>query len=125
MTYLGASYSQADADKGMAWLKSLPNVCDGFTAVGPSGDKAVAQVTQVSLPKAGDDRFGVRMTMISTVQGLKTTLTVDAAATRTGPNVVSVTNGGLGGAGDADTKQAVESGARRLQKVLAGKTPQG
>ncbi|MFE7318770.1 hypothetical protein ACFU7T_37590 [Streptomyces sp. NPDC057555] len=125
MTYQVASYAQADADKGMAWLKTLPNVCDGFTTADPSRNKAVAQVAQLSLPKAGDDRFGVRMTMVTTVQGLKTALTVDAAAARIGPNVLSVTNGGLAGAGDADTQQAVESGAQRLQKVLAGQTPPG
>ncbi|MGD3105486.1 hypothetical protein [Streptomyces sp. YGL11-2] len=125
MTYQVASYSEADADKGMAWLKTLPNVCDGFTAVDPSGNKAIGQVVQTSLPNAGDDRFGVRMTMASTVQGLRTTLTLDAAAARIGPNVISVTNGGTGGAGSADTQQAVQSGVQRLQRVLAGKTPQG
>ncbi|MFE3646771.1 hypothetical protein ACFXPZ_02495 [Streptomyces sp. NPDC059101] len=125
MTYQVASYSQADADKGMAWLKTLPNVCDGFTAVDTSGNKVIAQVFQTSLPKAGDDRFGVRMSMVSTVQGLKTTLALEAAAARVGPNVISVTNGGLGGAGHADTQQAIGSGAQRLQKVLAGQTPPG
>ncbi|WEB39505.1 hypothetical protein MOV08_09630 [Streptomyces yunnanensis] len=125
MTYQVAAFSQADAVKGMAWLKTLPNVCDGFTAVDPSGNKAIAQVVQTSLPKAGDDRFGVRMSMVTTVQGLKTTLALEAAAARIGPNAVSVTNGGLGGAGHADTRQAIQSGAQRLQKVLAGQTPQG
>ncbi|AIA08076.1 hypothetical protein [Streptomyces noursei] len=125
MTYQVGSYSPADADKGMAWLKTLPNVCDGFTAVGGSGNKVVAQVVQTSLPKAGDDRFGVRLSMVTTVQGLTTTLALEAAAARIGPNVISVTNGGLGGAGHADTQQAIQSGAQRLQKVLSGQTPPG
>ncbi|WP_274918093.1 hypothetical protein [Streptomyces sp. WZ-12] len=125
MTYQVASYSRADADKGMAWLRTLPNVCDGFTAVDGSGNKVIAQVVQTSLPKAGDDRFGVRLSMVTTVQGLKTTLALEAAAARIGPNVISVTNGGLGGAGHAATQQAIQSGGQRLQKVLSGQTPPG
>ncbi|QRX96351.1 hypothetical protein [Streptomyces noursei] len=84
----------------------------------PSGNKAIARVVRTSLPKAGDDRFGVRMSMVTTVQGLKATLALEAAAARIGPNAISVTNGGLGGAGHADTRQAIQSRRATPPEIL-------
>jgi hypothetical protein len=48
-------------------------------------------------------------------------LTLDFAAVRVGDRAVSLTNGGLGGAAQDSTQQAVQVGTQRLQDVLAGR----
>lgn len=123
LTYQVASYRPEALDKAMDWLKTLPSACDAFTATDPSGNKVTGQVVKTKLPDAGDDRIGLRTTLATTVQGLKATLTLDAAAVRVGSSAVTVTNGGLDGAEGSATEQAVQKGVPRLKEALAGRTP--
>ena len=81
------------------------------------------QVVEASLPKAGDARQGLTMTMTGTSDGDPVTLTLDVAAVRVGTDAITVTNGGLGGADHDSTKTAVQQGTDRLKDVQAGRTP--
>ncbi|GHB31888.1 lipoprotein [Streptomyces viridiviolaceus] len=118
-----AAYDQATLDDAMKWLKSLPAECDQFTATGsPDGERTV-QVTQTSVPKEGDARQGLHVTVQGTAADAPATLTLDVAVVRVGNDAITITAGGLDG-GEADSvTQGVELGTQRLKDVLAGKTP--
>lgn len=122
LLYEVAEYRRADLDKAMAWLDSLPQTCDRFTATGAGGERTV-QVVEASLPKEGDARQGLTVTVKGTADGSPVTLTLDVAAVRVGTDAITVTNGGLGGADHDSTDQAVKEGTRRLKDVQAGRTP--
>ncbi|MFD8272174.1 hypothetical protein [Streptomyces flaveolus] len=118
-----AAYQRSQLDTSLKWMASLPETCDQFTATDDSGDKRTVQVTEASVPKVGDTRRGVHVTVQGTAGGNPATLTLDVAAVRVGINAVAVTGGGLSGGETDSVQQATQQGTERLQTVLAGKTP--
>ncbi|MFC9290096.1 hypothetical protein [Streptomyces sp. NPDC057052] len=123
LLYQVAAYQKATLDKSMDWLGKLPETCDQFTLTGgDSGDRTV-QVVEASLPKEGDARQGLTVTVKGTSNGDPVTLTLDVAVVRVGDDAITITNGGLDGADEDTTKAAVEQGTKRLKEVLAGRTP--
>ncbi|MEU8650697.1 hypothetical protein [Streptomyces sp. NPDC048737] len=123
LLYQVAAYQKATLDKSMDWLGKLPETCDQFTLTGgDSGDRTV-QVVETSLPKEGDARQGLTVTVKGTSNGDPVTLTLDVAVVRVGDDAITVTNGGLDGADEDTTKAAVEQGTKRLEEVQAGRTP--
>lgn len=106
----------------MNWMATLPDKCDQFT-VTDGGEKRTVQVIETSLPKVGDAREGLRVTVQGTTGGTEATLTVDVAAVRVGNDAITVTAGGLDGDEQDSVEQAVKIGTQNLKDVLAGKTP--
>lgn len=123
LLYQVGDYGSVSLNKSLAWIKTLPQKCDQFTATGSDGGKRTVQVVAASLPKAGDAREGLTVTVQGTSDGNPTTLTVDVAALRVGASGAVVTNGGPSGADHDSTAMAAQQGAQRLRDVLAGKTP--
>ncbi|MFF8970761.1 hypothetical protein [Streptomyces sp. NPDC014995] len=123
LLYQVAAYRQADLDKSLDWLESLPEKCDQFTVTGGDGGERTVQVVEASLPKEGDARQGLTVTVKGTTAGDPVTLTLDVAAVRVGTTAITVTNGGLAGADHDSTGTAVQQGTQRLKDVLAGRTP--
>jgi hypothetical protein len=123
LLYQVAAYGKAALDTSFAWLKSLPVKCDQFTAKDGSGGQRTVQVVATSLPKEGDARQGLQVTVQGTSGGEPTKLTLDVAALRFGTDAITFTNGGLDGADDDTTEQAAKLGAARLEDVQAGRTP--
>ncbi|MEU9284497.1 hypothetical protein AB0D57_07120 [Streptomyces sp. NPDC048275] len=130
MRYQVAAYAgPGDVDAKLAWLRTLPSTCGEFMSTDVRGGQAYVTVVPAKLPGVGDAREGLRMTMSSAVDsddedsGEGWTLTLDFAAVRVGDRAVSLTNGGLGGAAEDSTQQAVQIGTQRLQDILAGKPP--
>ncbi|MFF7278414.1 hypothetical protein [Streptomyces griseorubiginosus] len=123
LLYQVAAYDKAALNTSLNWLKSLPVKCDQFTATDSSGGKRTVQVTESSLPKEGDARQGLQVTVQGTSGGAPTTLTLDVAVVRVGTDAITITNGGFDGADSDSTKTAVELGTERLKDVQAGRTP--
>lgn len=123
LLYQVAAYDKAGLDTSFAWLKSLPVKCDQFTAKDSSGGQRTVQVVSTSLPKVGDARQGLRVTVQGTSGGAPATLTLDVAALRVGTDAITITNGGLDGADHDSTEQAAKLGTARLKDVHAGRTP--
>ncbi|GGN65594.1 lipoprotein [Streptomyces albiflavescens] len=123
MRYQVAGYAKADVDAKLAWLKTLPDKCDQFPAVDAQGAQQNIQVISTSPPNVGDARQGLQITVDGEVDGAPSTLTLDFVAVRVGDSALSLTNGGLEGAEQDSTEQAVQAGTTRLKDVLAGKTP--
>ncbi|MGC9541260.1 hypothetical protein [Streptomyces sp. UG1] len=122
LLYQVAAYERSDPQESLAWLKTLPQECDQFT-VTDQGEERTVQVIETSLPKVGDDRVGLRVTVKGTADGDPATLTEDVAAVRVGNDAITVTAGGFDGAEDDSVEQAVKLGTQRLKDVLAGKSP--
>ncbi|MFJ4206178.1 hypothetical protein ACIP2Y_42065 [Streptomyces sviceus] len=123
LLYQVAAYDRAGLDTSFAWLKSLPVKCDQFTATDTSGARRTVQVTERSLPKEGDARQGLRVTVQGSSGGAPATLTLDVAAVRVGTDAITLTNGGLDGVDGDSTEQAAKLGTARLKDVHAGRTP--
>ena len=123
MRYEVGAYGKTALDDKLKWLKTLPDTCDEFTAVNGKGDRQTVQVISTDLPDVGDARQGLRVTMNGELEGDPETLTLDFATVRVGDSALSLTNGGLDGTEHDSTEQAVEAGTKRLQDVLAGKSP--
>jgi len=124
LLYQVAAYHRADLDSSLAWLKTLPDKCDQFTATdAKGGNKRTVEVIKTSLPDVGDARQGLRVTVQGTTNGEATTLTLDVAVVRVGSDAITVTAGGLDGDEHDSTEQAVKTGTQRLKDVQAGKTP--
>jgi hypothetical protein len=123
LLYQVAAYERTDPQEALAWLKTLPQECDQFTVTGNGGGERTVQVIETSVPKEGDDRVGLRVTIKGTADGDPATLTEDVAAVRVGINAITVTAGGLDGDEDDSVHQAVTLGTQRLKDVLAGKSP--
>ncbi|MCX4766279.1 hypothetical protein OG562_35965 [Streptomyces sp. NBC_01275] len=123
LLYQVAAYKQADLDKSMDWLGTLPDSCDQFTANASDGSKRTVQVVEASLPKEGDARQGLTVTVQGTSDGSPVTLTLDVAVVQVGADAITVTNGGLDGADHDSTEDAVKQGTHRLKDVQAGRTP--
>ncbi|MFF3846249.1 hypothetical protein [Streptomyces sp. NPDC002328] len=125
LLYQVAAYEQADLEKSMDWLGSLPDNCDQFTVTGGgSGGDRTVQVVEATIPKQGDDLKALTVTVKGTTNGSPVTLTLDVAAVRVGSDAITVTNGGLAGVNHDSTEAAVQQGTPRLQDVLAGRSPQ-
>ncbi|MFI6934872.1 hypothetical protein [Streptomyces sp. NPDC050287] len=123
LLYQVASYDRATLDASLNWLKSLQSTCDEFTATDSAGGKRTVQVTEASVPKEGDARQGLHVTVQGTAADAPATLTLDIAVVRVGNDAITVTAGGLDG-GEADSvEQAVRQGTPRLKDVQAGRTP--
>ncbi|MFF7642687.1 hypothetical protein [Streptomyces canus] len=125
LLYQVAAYDRAALDTSFAWLKSLPVKCDQFTATDTSGAPRTVQVTERSLPKEGDPRQGLRVTVQGTSGGAPATLALDVAAVRVGTDAITLSNGGLDGVDGDSTEQAAKLGTARLKDVHAGRTPSG
>ncbi|MGW1780226.1 hypothetical protein ACWCQQ_13920 [Streptomyces sp. NPDC002143] len=123
LLYQVAAYQRAALDSKLDWLESLPTECDQFNAVGSDGSTRTVQVIVNSLPKVGDARYGLTMTMQGVSGGSPITLTLDVAVVRVGDDAITVTNGGLDGADHDSTKDAVSQGTTRLKDVREGRTP--
>ncbi|WP_330289286.1 hypothetical protein [Streptomyces sp. NBC_00576] len=107
----------ADVDKRLAWLRTMPQKCARFTAVGPGGARQEVHVTEVGLPKAGDARQGLRLSTRGELDGAPATLTLDLAAVRVGDDAIVLTNGGLTEPRTEDTVRAIQVGADRLKQT--------
>ncbi|WP_030680371.1 hypothetical protein [Streptomyces cellulosae] len=123
LLYQVASHDRAGLDASLNWLKSLPSTCDEFTATGSAGGRRTVQVTPASVPKEGDARQGLHVTVQGTAADAPATLTLDLAVVRVGNDAITVTAGGLDGGADDSVEQAVQQGTPRLQDVRAGRTP--
>ncbi|AVH57560.1 MULTISPECIES: hypothetical protein [Streptomyces] len=124
MRYQVAAYGKAELDEKFAWLQTLPDKCDEFTAVDNKGGRQTVQVTEAQPPDdAGDANVGLKVTMAGELEGEPYTLTLDVGAVRVGDNALYLTNGGLDGADSDSTVQAIQAGTKRLEDTLAGKTP--
>ncbi|MFF8591809.1 hypothetical protein ACF061_10215 [Streptomyces sp. NPDC015220] len=117
LRYQVLSLRQADVDRSLAWLRTLPDTCARFTATTSAGEQAV-QVGELALPEVGDARQGLRITFTSASDdGDATTLTLDVAAVRVGDDAITLSDGALGALPSDTTVQAVTLGARRLTDV--------
>lgn len=123
LLYQVAAYEKAALDKSMDWLGKLPQTCDQFTLTGGDSGERTVQVVETSLPDEGDARQGLTVTVKGTSNGDPVTLTLDVAVVRVGNDAITITNGGLDGADEDTTKNAVEQGTKRLKEVQAGRTP--
>jgi hypothetical protein len=123
LLYQVAAYDRAPLAASLTWLGTLPDRCDRFTATDAKGGKRTVQVIETSVPKEGDARQGLRVTVQGTTNGTATTLTLDVMAVRVGDDAITVTAGGLDGDESDSAEQAVQEGTPRLKDVLAGKTP--
>ncbi|MFJ1605417.1 hypothetical protein ACIOHS_18905 [Streptomyces sp. NPDC088253] len=130
LRYQVAAYAaSSEVDAKLAWLRTLPAKCAQFTSTDVRGGRLNVTVVPAALPGVGDAREGLRLTMSGASSGdsgdgsgAAPMLTLDFAAVRVGDRAVSLTNGGLGGAAQDSTQQAVQVGTQRLQDVLAGRT---
>ncbi|MFJ7332867.1 hypothetical protein ACIQU3_05650 [Streptomyces sp. NPDC101110] len=122
LLYQVASYDRSDLQDSLNWMATLPEKCDQFT-VTDGKEKRTVQVIETSLPKVGDARQGLRVTVQGSADGDDATLTLNVAAVRVGDDAITVTAGGLEGGEDDSMKQAVQQGTPRLEDVLAGKSP--
>jgi hypothetical protein len=131
LRYQVAAYAApSEVDAKLAWLRTLPAKCAQFTSTDVRGGRLNVTVVPTVLPGVGDAREGLRLTMSGASSGDSgdgsggaSMLTLDFAAVRVGDRAVSLTNGGLGGAAQDSTQQAVQVGTQRLQDVLAGRPP--
>ncbi|MEQ8146154.1 hypothetical protein [Streptomyces sp. OP7] len=123
LLYQVAAYDKAELDDSMQWMSDLPDTCDQFTLTGGDAGERTVQVNETSLPKVGDKRQGLTVTVKGESSGAPVTLSLDVAAVQIGADAITVTNGGLDGADHDTTSAAVEQGTQRLQEVLAGRTP--
>jgi hypothetical protein len=123
LLYQVAAHERSDAQESLNWLGTLPDKCDQFTLTGDDGEKRTVQVVETSLPKVGESRQGLRVTVKGTADGTQATLTQDIGAVRVGDDAITVTAGGLGGGEHDSVEDAVKQGTQRLGDVLAGKTP--
>lgn len=123
LLYQVAAYQRAALDKSFDWLEKLPTACDQFNAVTSDGTTRTVQVVEASLPKAGDARQGLTVTVKGPSGGSPVTLTLDVAVVRVGDDAITVTNGGVDGADHDSTEDAVSHGTTRLKDVQEGRTP--
>ncbi|BFO18659.1 hypothetical protein SHKM778_50470 [Streptomyces sp. KM77-8] len=63
LLYQVAAYQQADLDKSMKSLRSLPDTCDQFTVTGGDNGDRTVQVVEMALPEEGDARQGMTVTV--------------------------------------------------------------
>ncbi|MER7924212.1 hypothetical protein ABTY96_13980 [Streptomyces sp. NPDC096057] len=118
LRYQVAAFPQADVNRTLDWLRTLPQKCANFTATTTRSGVQTIQVTEATLPEVGDAREGLHLTLTGTTpEGDQSTLTLDTAAVRIGDDTITLTNGGPGTVPADATQQAVRTGAQRLTDV--------
>ncbi|MEU6573267.1 hypothetical protein [Streptomyces sp. NPDC046805] len=121
LRYQVATRRPADVDRTLAWLKTLPQTCAQFTAATTAVGRQDVQVTEIALPRFGDAREALRVTVKGledmTEDGAPVTLTLDVAAVRVGDDTIVLTDGALGTPPADVPRQALELGIRRLTQV--------
>lgn len=120
LRYQVATRSPADVDRTLAWLRTLPQKCSRFDAATTAAGTQQVQVTGTELPKVGDARQGLRITMTgqdSDSDDQATTLTLDLAAVRVGDASIVLTDGALGSVLPDATGPALTAGTQRLAQV--------
>ncbi|MFF3328596.1 hypothetical protein ACFYWX_03390 [Streptomyces sp. NPDC002888] len=115
--YQVVTHPPAEVDRTLAWLRTLPRSCGEFRAKAAGGRVQDGTVTEAALPKVGDARQGLRITLTSETADETTQLTLYVAAVRVGDDTITVTNGGVGEIFDSVTQAAVEIGAQRVAEV--------
>ncbi|MEU7054675.1 hypothetical protein [Streptomyces sp. NPDC046197] len=108
-----------DVDRALAWLKTLPQTCAQFSAATTRAGVQTVQVSELTLPSAGDARQGLRVVLVGgTADGdTATTLVLDVAAVRVGDDAITLTNGGPVDVPADSTRQAVQLGVEHLTQV--------
>ncbi|MFF3461896.1 hypothetical protein ACWCQN_21390 [Streptomyces sp. NPDC001984] len=120
LRYQVASLPPADADRTLAWLRTLPQRCGQFTAATTAAGPQYVQVSEAALPPVGGARQGLRITLTGQPQSQyddPVTLTLDVAAVRVGDDAIALTNGALGTEPSDATRQALERGVQRLTQI--------
>ncbi|CAM5547513.1 hypothetical protein SALBM311S_08253 [Streptomyces alboniger] len=118
LRYQVVTQSPADVDRTVAWLKTLPAKCGEFTVTTAHGNMQKVQVTDAGLPKVGDTRQGLRVTLSgATLNDEPVLLTLDVAVVRVGDDAIGLTHGGLGDVSPDIAQAALQLGAQRLADV--------
>ncbi|MFJ3896237.1 hypothetical protein [Streptomyces sp. NPDC090083] len=118
LRYQVAAFPQADVNRTLNWLRTLPQKCATFTATTTRSGVQTIQVTEATLPEVGDAREALRLTLTGTTpEGDRSTLTLDTAAVRIGDDTITLTNGGLGTVPTDATQLAIQTGTQRLTDV--------
>ncbi|WP_309061564.1 hypothetical protein [Streptomyces sp.] len=118
LRYQIAAHRPADVDRVLAWLGTLPEKCERFTAATARAGAQDVEVAELPLPEAGDARHALRVTMSGeTADGEPTYFTVDVAAVRVGQDTITLTNGGFGEVLSEITQAVAQLGAERLSEI--------
>ncbi|MGC5564930.1 hypothetical protein ACPYPG_19115 [Streptomyces sp. FR-108] len=123
LRYQVGAYDRAVLDSSLAWLKTVPETCGQFTATDVRGGQFTVRAVAAPLPGLGEAAEGLRVTVSGEGGGWPAVLTLDFAAVRVGDSALSLTDGGLDEVDAEDVRRAAEAGTRRLEEVLAGRTP--
>ncbi|WP_225891154.1 hypothetical protein [Streptomyces dioscori] len=123
LRYQVGAYDRAALDSSLAWLKTVPETCGQFTATDVRGGQFTVRAVAAPLPGLGEAAEGLRVTVSGDGGGWPAVLTLDYAAVRVGDSALSLTDGGLDEVDAEDVRRAAEAGTRRLEEVLAGRTP--
>ncbi|MET9561413.1 hypothetical protein [Streptomyces tauricus] len=123
LRYQVGAYDRAALDSSLAWLKTVPETCGQFTATDVRGGQFTVRAVAAPLPGLGEASEGLRVTVSGDGGGWPAVLTLDFAAVRVGDSALSLTDGGLDDVDAEDVRRAAEAGTRRLEEVLAGRTP--
>ncbi|CAM5489121.1 hypothetical protein [Streptomyces aurantiogriseus] len=110
----------ADADRALAWLRTLPERCARFSANAPNDTVLDVTVAELPLPEVGDVRQGLRVTLTdwsTDGDGDPLSLALDVAAVRAGQDTFALVNGGLNDVPNEATQAAVQLGVQRLTEV--------
>ncbi|WP_432057635.1 hypothetical protein [Streptomyces sp. bgisy022] len=118
LRYQVAAHASAEVDRTLAWLVSLPQRCERFTATSASAGRQEVRVEELPLPEVGDARAGLRVVLAGgTPDGEETYLTVDLAAVRVGEETITLTNGGPGEVMPEITQAVAQLGTERLTEI--------
>ncbi|MFF9485869.1 hypothetical protein [Streptomyces sp. NPDC014676] len=118
LRYQVAAHPPADVDRVLDWMRTLPETCERFEATTTRAGAQLVEVAELPLPKAGDARAGLRLTMTGEASGgVPAYLTVHLAAVRVGEDTITLTNGGLGPVLPEVTQAMTQLGADRLADV--------
>ncbi|MEV5310605.1 hypothetical protein [Streptomyces sp. NPDC052610] len=117
LRYQVTAQRPAEVDRTLAWMRTLPGKCAGFSATTASGTEQRVAVNGAPLPEVGDARQALRLTVTIEYEGEPVTLTLHAVAVRVGDDALTLTNGGLGDVSPEVTTGVTELGAERLGEV--------
>ncbi|MFF3847261.1 hypothetical protein [Streptomyces sp. NPDC002328] len=107
-----------DADRGLDWMRTLPDRCARFTARAPDDTVLDVTVAEQALPEVGDVRQGLRVTLTNWgADGDPVVLSLDVAAVRAGADTFILTNGCMDDVPNEATQAAVQLGVQRLTEV--------
>ncbi|MGV9989540.1 hypothetical protein [Streptomyces sp. NPDC003374] len=119
LRYQVLSLRAADVDRGLAWMRTLPQTCASFTATTTRAGVQAVEVHELSLPEVGDARAGLRVTFTgeSADGEIVPTLTLDVAAVRVTDDAITLTNGTQGAPLTDGVSQPLNTGVQRLTAV--------